>query len=155
MTSLAGADTDGDGTREDEAGDPIVFSLVTNTQNSVREKIGRIIERGLDAIGVETDYRLIKFGDLVAQLTSSYDWEAVLIGLGGGPDPYSGIVFRHSSDYFHPWYPNQPQPATNWEAEIDALYVRASQELDHDERVRLYHRAQEIAAENVPVIYTT
>ena len=31
----------------------------------------------------------------------------------------------------------------------------ANQELDRDKRVALYHRAQEIAAENVPVIYTT
>jgi ABC-type transport system substrate-binding protein len=30
-----------------------------------------------------------------------------------------------------------------------------SQELDRDRRVALYHRAQEIAAEKVPVIYTT
>ena len=31
----------------------------------------------------------------------------------------------------------------------------ASQELDRDQRVELYHQSQEIAAENVPVIYTT
>ena len=46
-------------------------------------------------------------------------------------------------------------PTTDWEAEIDRLYVRASQELDRGERVALYHRAQEVAAENVPLIYTT
>ena len=62
---------------------------------------------------------------------------------------------RHSSENLHLWYPNQPQPATDWEAEIDRLYVRASRELDRGERVALYHRAQEIAAENVPLIYTT
>ena len=50
--------------------------------------------------------------------------------------------------------PNQPQPATDWEAEIDELYIKASQELHHDQRVEYYHRAQEIGAENVPVVYT-
>jgi ABC-type transport system substrate-binding protein len=30
-----------------------------------------------------------------------------------------------------------------------------SQELDRDKRLGYYHRAQEVAAENVPVIYTT
>ena len=30
------------------------------------------------------------------------------------------------------------------------MYIRASQELDRDERVELYHRAQEIVAENLP-----
>ena len=33
--------------------------------------------------------------------------------------------------------------------------MRASQELDHDRRVEYYHRAQEIVAENVPLIFTT
>ena len=31
----------------------------------------------------------------------------------------------------------------------------ASQELDRSKRVELYHQAQSIAAENVPVVYTT
>ena len=155
LDELGWMDTDGDGTREDTAGNPITFTLATNTQNSVREMIGTIIQQGLEDIGIAADFRLIDFGELVAQLTSSYDWDAILVGFGGGSDPYSGIGFWHSSEDLHIWYPNQPQPATSWEAEIDDLYVRASQELDEDERIMLYHRAQEIAAENVPVIYTT
>ena len=155
LDELGWMDTNGDGIREDNKDNPITFSLATNTQNSVREKIGRIIQQGLEDIGVQADYNLIEFGELVAQLTTAYDWDAILVGFGGGPDPYSGIVFWHSSENLHLWYPNQLQPATDWEAEIDDLYVMASQELDYDERVKLYHRAQEIAAENVPIIYTT
>ena len=155
LDELGWMDADGDGTREDAAGNPISFTLATNTQNSVREMIGMIIREGLDDIGIAADFRLIEFGELVAQLTSSYDWEAILVGFGEGADPYSGINFWHSSEDLHIWYPNQPQPATAWEAEIDDLYVRGSQELDEAGRFMLYHRAQEIAAENVPVIYTT
>ena len=154
LNNLGWLDTDGDGTREDDAGNPIVFSLVTNTQNSVREQIGAIIQQGLTDIGVETDYELIEFGDLVSLLTRSYEWEAMVIGFSGGPDPHSGINLWHSSEALHLWHPNQVEPATAWEAEIDDLYIRASQELNHDERVKLYHRAQEVLAENVPVIYT-
>ena len=79
----------------------------------------------------------------------------MVIGFTGGPDPYSGINFWHSSEPLHLWHPNQSQPVTEWEAEIDELYIMASQELDHDKRVEYYHRAQEIASENVPIIYTT
>ena len=121
----------------------------------MREKVGVIIQQGLQGIGIRADFKLIEFGDLVFQLTSSYDWEAMVIGFSGGSDPYSGIGFWHSSEDLHLWYPNQPQPATEWEAEIDELYVMGSQELGRDKRVALYHRAQEIAAENVPIIYTT
>ena len=155
LDDLGWLDTDGDGTREDEAGNPIVFTLVTNAQNSVREQIGTIIQQGLTDIGIETKYQLIAFGDLVNRLIESHEWEAVVIGFTGGPDPHGAIGLWHSSERLHLWNPKQMEPATTWEAEIDDLYIRASQELDHQERVRLYHRAQAIAAENVPVIYTT
>ena len=79
----------------------------------------------------------------------------MIIGFTGGPDPYNGISLWHSSGDLHLWYPNQLQPETEWEAEIDELYIMGSQELDRDKRVGFYHRAQEVAAENLPVIYTT
>ena len=155
LDGLGWTDTDGDGIREDSDGTAIEFRLVTNTGNNVRQEATRIIEQGMEAIGLSVDYQAIDFGDLVAQLTSTYEWEAMVIGFSGGPDPYSGIGFWHSSEDLHLWYPNQPEPATEWEAEIDELYVMGSRELDHQKRVGHYHRAQEIAAENVPVIYTT
>ena len=77
------------------------------------------------------------------------------MGLSGGTDPYSGIVIWHSSESLQLWHPNQPEPATDWEAAIDELYIQAAQELDHAARVALYHQAQAIIAENVPLIYTT
>ena len=155
LDEMGWLDTDGDGTREDDDGNPITFSLVTNAQNSVREQIGEIIQQGLQDIGIAAEFQLIEFGDLVDRLTVSYDWEAIVIGFTGGPDPYSGISLWHSSESLHLWHPNQTEPATTWEAEIDDLYIRASQELDDEERVKLYRRAQAIAAENVPLIYTT
>ena len=154
LDELGWADTDGDGFREDQSGNAVAFTLLTNAQNSVREQIGTIIQQGLTEIGIETDYRLIDFGDLVYRLTATYDWEAVIIGFSGGPDPHGGIALWHSSAALHLWHPNQAAPATEWEAEIDDLYVRASQELDAEERVRLYHRAQAVAADHLPVIYT-
>ena len=155
LDGLGWTDTDGDGVREDDAGNPIAFTLVTNEGNSVREQATGIIAEGMESIGLGVDLQVIDFGELVGQLVSTYDWETVVIGFTGGPDPYGSITFWHSDGDFHLWYPNQPEPATAWEAEIDALYTAASQELDHEERVRMYHLAQEIAAEQAPVIYTS
>ena len=155
LNGIGWVDTDGDGIREDDEGNDIAFTLITNMGNSVRERVGEVVSQGMADIGLSVDYDLVEFGDLVHQLTSSYDWEAMIIGFTGGSDPYSGISFWHSGEGLHLWYPNQPEPATDWEARIDELYIVASQELDHDKRVDLYHQAQEIAAENVPVIYTT
>ena len=155
LDDLGWVDTDGDGLREDESGNVLVFSLVTNDSSNLRPKIGEILQEGLAAIGVQMHLELIPFGDLVNRLATTYEWEAAIIGLTGGPEPHNGINVWHSSGGLHLWYPGQEEPATTWEAEIDELYIAASQELDHNERVQLYHRAQEIVAENVPLIYTT
>ena len=154
LDGLGWIDTDGDGIREDDAGNPIRFTMVTNQGNTVRQAVGSSIHQGLRAVGIGADYQVIPFGAIVGQLSATYDWEAVVIGFSGGIDPHGGITLWHSSAALHLWHPNQAQPATDWEAEIDDLYVRASQELDHAKRVALYHRAQAIVAENLPVIYT-
>ena len=155
LDGIGWKDTDGDGIREDGEGNNIEFSLITNTGNTVRERVGTLVHQGMREIGLRVDYTQVEFGDLVAQLTSSYDWEAMIIGFTGGTDPYGGISFWHSGENLHLWYPNQPEPATEWEASIDELYIMASRELDRDKRVKLYHQAQEVASENVPVVYTT
>ena len=108
LDGLGWTDTDGDGIREDGEGNEIAFSLVTNTGNTVREKVGTIVSQGMEEIGIKVDYRLIEFGDLVAQLTDSYDWETMVIGFTGGSDPYSGIGFWHSGEGPAPLV---PQPA--------------------------------------------
>ena len=155
LDGLGWRDTDGDGIREDDQGNPIAFSLVTNSGNTVREAVTGIIADGMTELGLDVAVEMIDFGDLVNSLTYDYDWEAMVVGFGGGPDPYSGISLWHSSETLHVWHPNQAEPATDWEAEIDRLYIEASTELDHTSRVDLYRQAQAIVADNVPLIYTT
>ena len=154
LDGMGWVDTNGDGIREDADGNEIAFTMVTNTGNNLRADIGTIIHEGMTALGLNVDYQLVDFGDMVTQLTATYDWEAMLIGLSGGTDPHAGITVWHSGETLHLWNPNQAEPATDWEAEIDEIYIAASQELDREKRVALYHRAQEIIAENVPLLYT-
>ena len=155
LDELGWTDRDGNGFREDDRGNEIAFVMATNEGNTVREQVTGIIHRGMTEVGLNVDFQIVDFGELVGQLTTSYDWDAIVIGFTGGPDPYSGIVLWHSSENLHLWYPNQEQPATAWEAELDDLYIRASQELDRELRYELYHRAQEIVADNLPLIYTS
>ena len=155
LDEMGWVDTDGDGIREDDLGNPISFTMVTNEGNSVRAEITGIIHEGMTAIGLDVDFRTVDFGDIVAQLTATYDWEAMVVGLTGSPDPFGGMTVWHSGEGLHLWHPNQPEPATEWEAEIDELYIAGSKELDHEQRVQHYWDAQAIVAENVPLIYTT
>ena len=155
LDELGWTDRDGDGVREDTAGNPIRFSLVTNTGNTVRQRTTELIQQGMEAIGLAVDYQAIEFGELVGRLTASYDWETMVIGFTGGPEPHNSINLWHSSGGLHLWHPSQESPATDWEAKIDDLFVTAGQELDHAVRVVQYHRFQQIVAENVPLVYTT
>ena len=154
LDGLGWEDQNGDGFREDGDGNPIVFTIVTNEENSIRTEALALIREDLHAIGIDARVESLPFGDIVAQLTATYDWEGVIIGLTGGTEPHGGINVWHSSEPLHLWNPNQSEPATEWEAEVDRLYIEGSQELDHERRVRHYHQAQAIAAENVPLIYT-
>ena len=155
LDGLGWMDGDGDGFREDAEGNPISFKLVTNVDNDVRARVAAIIDEGLDMIGIDARFEPIEFGDLVGQLTGTYDWEAMIVGLTGGTEPHFGMAVWHSSESLHLWHPNQEAPATEWEAEIDAAYVQGYQELNHEQRVEHYHRAQAIVAEQLPLIYTT
>ncbi len=155
LDEMGWTDTDGDGIREDDVGNPISFRMVTNEGNSVRSEITGIIHEGMTAVGLDVDFRIVDFGDMVAQLTATYDWQAMVVGLTGSPDPFGGMTVWHSGEGLHLWHPNQPEPATDWEAEIDELYIAGSKELDHEQRVQHYWDAQAIVAENVPLIYTT
>ena len=61
-------DTNGDGIREDGAGNEITFSPITNTGNTVRGRVGAIIHQSLMDIDLGVEYRLVEFEDLVTQL---------------------------------------------------------------------------------------
>ena len=95
----------------------------------MRVQVAEIIRQGMEQIGISVNFESLEFPDLVTRLTESYDWEAMVIGFTGSSDPFGGINFWHSSEDLHLWYPNQSKPATEWEAQIDDLYIKGSQEL--------------------------
>jgi peptide/nickel transport system substrate-binding protein len=147
-------DTDGDGILEDEEGNPLEFNLITNSGNTVRVMIAGIIRKDLENIGIKIHFTQLEFNNLVAKLDSTFDWEAVILGLTGGIEPHFGSNVWQSSGHLHLWYPNQNRPATRWEAKIDEIFDKAVQELDPIKRKRLYDQWQEIVADKLPLIYT-
>jgi peptide/nickel transport system substrate-binding protein len=148
------ADRDGDGVIEDANGNPIEFSLTTNAGNQVREKISSILKEDWTKLGMKVNYRPLDFTTLVEKLSSTYDWDAVLIGFTGGLEPNNSANLLRSSGNLHFWNPNQPEPATPWEAEIDNLLEEGSRELDAQKRQRCYWRIQAILNEQLPMIQT-
>ena len=57
LDGLGWVDRDGDGIREDDKGRTIEFSLNTNVDNQVRQKVGTLIQADLKAVGVKVNLK--------------------------------------------------------------------------------------------------
>ena len=147
-------DQDGDGVLEDRSGHPVEFTLYTNSGNTDRVQIAGIIRKDLERLGMKVHFTQLEFNNLVAKLDATHDWDAIILGLTGGIEPHFGRNVWHSSGHLHMWSPEEPSPATPWEAEIDRIFDQAAQELDPQKRKALYDRWQVIAAEELPLIHT-
>ncbi len=152
LKSAGFEDRNGDGLIEDPAGNPVEFNLYTNEGDRVA--IAGIIRQDLERLGMKVNFRTLEFNTLVSQLTSSFQWEAIVLGLTGGIEPHFGKNVWMSSGQLHMWYPTQKEPATDWEKRTDEIFTQGVQELDENKRKVLYDEHQRIIAEQLPVIYT-
>jgi len=132
----------------------VEFTMVTNTGNDQRELIGNILKDDLAKIGIRMNFNPIEFNTLIVKIDNEYDFECCLLGLtSGDTDPSSGMSVWLSSGRMHQWYPNQPEPATEWEARIDELMQLQMSTLDRDERKKYYDEVQYIISDMCPYIY--
>ncbi|MBN1342040.1 MAG: ABC transporter substrate-binding protein [Phycisphaerae bacterium] len=154
LAKIGLVDRNGDGFLEDGAGNKVEFTLLTNAGNTIREKISEIVRKDLERVGMKANLLWIEFNTLVTKLDKTFDWEAVLLGLTGGPEPHWGANVWKSSGRMHMWYPYQKEPATPWEARIDEIFVRGIEELDPAKRKALYDEWQMIINEQQPYVYT-
>lgn len=147
-------DADGDGFLEDPDGNTVEFNLTTNSENTVRIKMAEMIRKDLENIGFKVHFLPQQFNMLVSKLDSSFDWQAMILGLTGGIEPHFGQNVWQSSGHTHMWFPRQKKPSTEWEAKINDLFDRGVQELDPQKRKEIYNEWQVIAADELPLIYT-
>ncbi len=147
-------DRDNDGFIEDEKGNKVEFTLFVNASSPESLKIASMIRKDLSNLNMDINFLPLEFNNLVVKLTSTFDWDAVLIGLTGGIEPHFGKNVWDSSGHLHMWYPLQREPATDWEAEINDIFNKGAQVLNKDKRRELYNRWQMIVSDKLPVIYT-
>jgi peptide/nickel transport system substrate-binding protein len=149
----AGFSWKSDGSLVDSHGRPVEFSILTSSSNAQRVKIATLIQDDLSKLGMNVQITSLEFHTMVDRLLTSHDYEAAVMGLvSGDADPTSEMNVWMSSGDTHLWHPNQTQPATSWEAEMDRLMQQQLVELDHSRRKHLYDRVQEIVADELPVI---
>lgn len=137
----------------DKEGQAVEFTIVTNTGNTERIQIATIIQDDLKQLGMRVAVVTLELRALLDRLVMTSDYEACVLGLGGGDgDPYSEMNVWLSNGTTHLWNLGEREPATPWEAEIDILMRRQLAVRDVQVRKRLYDRVQELVAQNLPII---
>ena len=147
-------DRDGDGWREDPAGNRIQLTLNTNSGNRQREAIGEIFTQEARAIGIDLSFEPEDFNSLVTKLVATYDWQMILIGLTGSIDPIGGQNVYPSTGNLHMIEPGQTSPRREWETIVDAAWDEANLTTDEEQRKRGFQKIQEQWIEQVPWAYT-
>jgi peptide/nickel transport system substrate-binding protein len=139
---------------KDTAGNPVEFTVVTNSGNVAREKMAAMIQQDLSQIGVKVKVVTLDFPSLIERMTRTFDYDACILGLVNTDlDPNSQMTVWLSSGENHQWNPNQKTPATPWEAEIDKLMQEQASALNDQQRKPKFDRVQQIVAEQQPVLY--
>lgn len=154
LTRAGFVDRDDDGVIEDPQGHPMEFNLYTNAGNTERVQIGSILRHDLQRLGMKVNFVTLEFNSLVQKLTSTFEWDAIILGLTGGIEPHWGKNVWTSSGQLHMWYPRQTAAATPWEQRLDEIFNLGVQELDESKRKVLYDEFQMIVSRELPMIYT-
>src|SRR5262249_55482390 len=108
---------------EDTKGNPITFSLKTNSGNNLRVGMANFIKDDLAKVGIKVNFAPADFNTIITNANDDFQYDAILLGLQTGvpPDPAMGVNVWRSSGRTHQWNPQQPKPETPQEARIDQL----------------------------------
>jgi len=144
----------GESTLLDSEGKPVEFSILTSSSNADRNKMATLIQDDLKQLGMRVQVIPLEFRSLLDRVTQTKEYDACVMGIASfDADPNSDINVWLSSGGTHLWNPSQAHPATTWEAEIDRLFGEQMTARTFAQRKKLYDRAQEIFAENQPMIF--
>jgi len=138
----------------DASGHPVEFSIVTNAANEPRARILNLLQQDLAKLGIRVSLVKLEFPALIERLTSTFDYDACVLGTTNAtPSPGSTRDIWRSSSPDHVWNPQQPKPATPWEAELDRQLQLVDTGADFPSRKLAFDRIQQIIADNQPIIY--
>ncbi len=149
-----GNGSNGESALLDSDGKPVEFSILTSSSNADRAKMATLIQDDLKQLGMHVQVVPLEFRSLLDRVTQTREYDACVMGVASfDADPNSDINVWLSSGGTHLWNPSQEHPATAWEAEIDRLIGEQMTARAFPQRKKLYDRAQEILAENQPMIF--
>jgi peptide/nickel transport system substrate-binding protein len=138
----------------DKSGHAVEFSLVTSSGGKTRTRIAALLQDDLAKIGIQLNIVPLDFPSLLERIGRTANYESALLGLVGEDiDPAGEANVWLSRAPQHMWNPDQKQPATPWEAEIDKLIAIQASTADQKKRKAAFDRVQQIVWDETPVIH--
>jgi peptide/nickel transport system substrate-binding protein len=137
----------------DAEGHPVEFELLASEGSQTATGIGTTLIENMRVLGIKVTLSMLDFGTLVNRVSDTFDYDAAMMGFTGGGDPSGGKAIYRSDGRLHVWYPEQPAPATDWEARIDEIMDLQERTLDEEKRIELIHEMQAIFSEELPLLF--
>lgn len=142
----------------DKFNNRVEFDLYTNAGNTEREAIGVMVKQDLEDLGMHVNYKPIEFNTLVNKMTTTLDWDMIIMGLTGSPlEPYDGKNVWSSMGSLHLFNqrtePSQIEDRYPFEIRLDEIFDSAPLKLDFAEQKKLYDEYQQIIYDEKPIIY--
>lgn len=148
----------------DEDGNRVEFTILVKAEEKSRVDTAVQIKEDLGKIGIKADLQVLNFNTVLQKLLSRRDWECYVgaFGVRGADfEPNLLSLFWSSNGSFHQFnqglQPGEVQiqdwQVSDWEREIDRLFIAGYQELDENKRRKIYGQFQQIVAEQLPVFF--
>ena len=153
LLESAGFRRDSEGVMRDRNGVAVEFDLSVVSDNAIVGDISSIIVDECKKVGITVNVRATDFQKLVEDLSATYGWQSIIIGLGSNYWPTQGSNVWPSNGNLHLWHPLQKKPATEWEARVDWLYNEGSYTIDETKAKRYWDEYQRIFLEECPIVY--
>jgi len=152
LAGLGLVDRNGDGMLDDAAGQPVRFSILTQSAN-IRERTVVVIQEQLRKAGIAADVVGLDVPSMIGRFGAG-DYESIYFGFQASAlDPALSFDFWLSSGTNHVWTAGQPSSAAPWEKGVDDLMQRMAAAPSLPERQRLFAEVQKTFGEQLPGIY--
>lgn len=148
----------------DENGNLVEFTILVKSEEKLRIDTAVKIKEDLSHIGIKAHLQVLNFNTVVQKLLYSRDWECYLgvfdlygadlepnllslLWLSNGPFHFFNLGYKSDKTRIKNWQ------VSEWEKEIDRLFIDGYQTVDENKRREIYGKFQQIVAEKLPVFF--
>ena len=153
LASIGLEDRNGNGVVEDERGTEARFTIITQQGVSWYERGTTVLKEEAARVGIAFDIAPLEVATMIQRMLKC-DYDGIYMRpLWSDTDPAGNMDFWLSSGSGHFWNLEQSSPATEWERRLDTIMLEQAASVDPIRRQQLFRDAQQILAENLPVLY--